>query len=190
MTTIRNRVVERRRMKGSDLTPHPRNWRKHPQHQADALKGVLTEIGQVGELYAYRSARNGGKLTLIDGHLRGETFAGEEWDVAVTDLDDAEADKLLLIFDPLSAMATADASILNDLLKDVSSQDKVLADLLEKLGKDNPLPALADGAGAPDQSGTLSPKFQVLVECSTEKEQADLLAKLTKEGRTCRSLIC
>jgi hypothetical protein len=135
--TLRNRVVERKRMLGSELTPNDRNWRTHPKPQADALRGVLEEIGQVGELYAYHSEREGGKLVLIDGHLRSQEFAGAEWDVAITDLTDAEADKLLACYDPLAAMAETNAKALDSLLHDVQTGSEAVADMLTKLAETN-----------------------------------------------------
>jgi hypothetical protein len=134
---IRNRVVERRRMRAADLAPNPRNWRTHPQAQAGALRGILGEVGQVGELYAYRSERDGGRLTLIDGHLRqGELGPDQEWDVAITDLTDEEADKLLLVRDPIAAMAGQSAEALDQLLADVGTEDPALDSLLSSLRGD------------------------------------------------------
>jgi hypothetical protein len=42
---IRDRVRELRRVRAGDLTPNPKNWRTHPKAQADALRGVLAEVG-------------------------------------------------------------------------------------------------------------------------------------------------
>ena len=39
---IRDRVVELRRIRAKDLTPNPKNWRRHPEVQAAALRGLLT----------------------------------------------------------------------------------------------------------------------------------------------------
>ena len=36
---IRDRIVELRRVKASELIPHPLNWRKHGPEQKAALKG-------------------------------------------------------------------------------------------------------------------------------------------------------
>ena len=67
---IRDRVKELRRVRASDLADNCNNWRLHPQHQRDALRGLLDEIGFAGAELTYHSKRNGGWLTLIDGHLR------------------------------------------------------------------------------------------------------------------------
>jgi hypothetical protein len=130
---LRNRVVERRRMKAADILPNPRNWREHPEEQSSALAGILEEVGQVGELYAYHSARNGGQLTMLDGHLRQADWGEQEWDIAITDLDDAEADKLLVARDPIASLAATNQAALDDLLDDLSAQTDGLATLFAGL---------------------------------------------------------
>lgn len=42
---IRDRIVDFRRVPARDLLPNPKNWRRHPQQQQDALRGLLSEIG-------------------------------------------------------------------------------------------------------------------------------------------------
>jgi len=130
---LRNRVVERRKVRGRDLLENPANWRQHPKAQREALAAVLAEIGQAGELLAYHSTRNGGQLTLIDGHLRAKEFGEAEWDVAITDLTDEEADKLLAVHDPLAAMATTNKKALARLLGDQDWKQKGTAGLLDAL---------------------------------------------------------
>ena len=49
---IRDRIKDLRRVPASQLRPHPKNWRRHPQAQHDALRGVLAEIGYAGALLA------------------------------------------------------------------------------------------------------------------------------------------
>src|SRR5215471_7116040 len=69
--TIRDRIVELRRVPASSLVPSPHNWRTHSQAQQNALQGVLDEIGYADALIA-REDDSGG-LVLIDGHLRKDT---------------------------------------------------------------------------------------------------------------------
>jgi DNA modification methylase len=57
----------------------------------------------------------------------------------VLDLDEAEADKLLAILDPLAAMATADTAKLDELLKNIDTGDAALQAMLAELAKDNGL---------------------------------------------------
>ena len=137
MTNYRNRIIALEYVNSSDLTPHPGNWRQHPPAQAEALKGVLNEVGIAGALLAYRSARQGGALVVIDGHLRKDA-APQQWPVLILDVEDAEADYLLAVTDPLAAMATADAGALDALLSSVQSGEAgvmaMLAELAEREG--------------------------------------------------------
>ena len=82
--TIRNRIVEIRKMRAADIKGNDGNFRTHPAFQRKALAGVMHEIGMAGVLLAYHSERNGGALTLIDGHLRQEDYGQLEWWVAIT----------------------------------------------------------------------------------------------------------
>src|ERR1700731_952190 len=42
---IRDRVRELRRVRAGDLVPNPKNWRRHPAAQVNALHGVMAEVG-------------------------------------------------------------------------------------------------------------------------------------------------
>lgn len=134
----RSRIISVERVRASDIEPHPGNWRDHPEAQAEAMAGVMREVGDVGVLLAWRSERNGGKLTLIDGHLRRGLAPDHEYMVAITDLNDTEADYVLATHDPLAAMAAADAGALDALLSSVNSGEAAVQKMLSDL---------ADGAG-------------------------------------------
>jgi DNA modification methylase len=127
---IRNRIKELRQVKASELLPNPRNWRRHPTGQADALRGALAEIGYADALIAYETPDG---LMLIDGHLRAETTPDMEVPVLVTDLDDSEASKLLATLDPLSAMAEADTETLGLLRESVDINNQALNDMLAEI---------------------------------------------------------
>ena len=99
---IKDRVKELRRVKASELIANPRNWRRHPKDQADAMRGVLAEIGFADALLV-RGTPEG--LQLIDGHLRADITGDTPVPVLVLDVTEAEADKLLVTLDPLAAMA-------------------------------------------------------------------------------------
>jgi DNA modification methylase len=128
---IRDRVRELRRVRASELLPNPKNWRRHGRQQAVALKGLLSEIGIADALVARELPD--GKLMLIDGHLRAETTPAMEVPVLILDVNEAEADKLLLTLDPLAAMAETDAGRLQELLATVTTDSKGVAALLERL---------------------------------------------------------
>ena len=133
-TDYRNRIKALEYVDAADLTPHPGNWRDHPKAQADALKGVLAEVGIAGALLAYRSERQGGALVVIDGHLRKDA-APQKWPVLILDVDDAEAAFLLATHDPLAAMAQADAGALDALLSSVQSGEAAVQAMLAELAQ-------------------------------------------------------
>lgn len=133
MNQFRERVIEQKIMRAAELTDNGGNWRLHPSVQRETLEGVLTEIGKVKSLTAYFSERSGGKLILIDGHLRRALDPDEEWRVDITDLTDAEADKLLLVLDPIAAMAEMDKQRVLALTDVVNTDDIAMRELLRKM---------------------------------------------------------
>lgn len=119
---IRDRIKELRRVPASQLRPNPKNWRTHPQEQADALRGVLAEVG-IADACIAREMPDG-SLMLLDGHLRTETLGGELVPVLVLDVNEEEADKILATLDPLAAMADMNTAKLNELVNslDITSE--------------------------------------------------------------------
>ena len=134
---IRNRVKELRLVPGSQLRPSPRNWRRHPAHQRDALRGLLAEVG-IADAVIARELPDG-SLELCDGHLRAEELPDTPIPVLVLDVDEAEADKLLATLDPLAGMAGIDEEALRDLLARVSSGDAAVVGLLDELRTVSPV---------------------------------------------------
>lgn len=130
---IRDRIKELRRVKASEILPNPKNWRTHPKAQQEALQGLLAEIGFAGAVLA-RETKQG--LMLLDGHLRTETAKDATIPVLVLDVDESEADKILATFDPISAMANADANKLDELLRGVQTANEAVAEMIADLAKD------------------------------------------------------
>lgn len=183
---IRDRIRELRRVKAAQLRPHPRNWRKHPQPQQDALRGVLAEIGYADALLARELPD--GSLELIDGHLRAETTPDMEVPVLVVDLDEAEAAKLLALHDPLAAMAETDETLLADLLSHVEIENEAVQAVFDQMLAD-PKGATADqAANSLPPEVTIPEAFQVVVECQDEAQQKSLFERFTGEGLKCRLL--
>ncbi len=131
---IRDRIIGLERVPASQLLQNPRNWRKHPQAQSAALKGVLSEVG-IADAVLARRQKDGG-LLLLDGHLRVQTLGDQVVPVLVLDVTEAEGDKLLLTLDPLAAMAEADSAALDDLLRSVNTSNEDVAAMLDDLAKD------------------------------------------------------
>jgi DNA modification methylase len=148
---IRDRVTELVRLRAGDLVPNPSNWRRHPDHQRAALRGLLREIGYADALLA---RREGEDLVLIDGHLRQGLDPDQIVPVLVLDVNEAEARTLLATLDPLAALAVPDPDALARLLESVKSSSGAVNDLLEGLARDAGL-ALARLRTDPDEAPPL-----------------------------------
>lgn len=177
---IKNRVIALEHVKGSDIRPHPKNPRMHPDGQIKALAGILDQVGISGALIAYRAGDN--VLTLIDGHCRGEHWQDVEWPVLVLDVTDAEADLILATHDPITGMAHVDEAKMQRLLDSVEIE---CADLLESLRGQ-----MADEENAPDVSPQLGGlEYRIIITCKDSDHQARLIEELEQEGLLCQALI-
>jgi len=128
---IRDRIKEFRRVPASELRPNPKNWRTHPKEQADALRGVLAEVG-IADACIARELPDG-SLMLVDGHLRTETLGSEMVPVLVLDVNEEEADKILATLDPLTSMAGLDNSKLQSLLDGLEFENEAIQQMLDSL---------------------------------------------------------
>jgi site-specific DNA-methyltransferase (adenine-specific) len=148
---IRDRIKELRRVKASTLIPHDLNYRKHPTRQKTLLKQLLGEVGYADALIAYETPQG---LRLIDGHLRAETTPDQLVPVLVLDVDEREANKLLLTMDPLAGLAETDATLLDSLLRQADVTGDLAAWLSERAEADVPLsvePAPPASSGLHDE---------------------------------------
>ena len=141
---LRNRVIEQRIVRAEEVLDHDGNFREHPQMQQAAMSGILAEIGVAGSLLAYYSERNGGQLTLIDGHMRKSM--GGEWPCVITDLNDAEADLLIQAYDPVGAVAAVNHRKLDALRQQMEFQDAAVRVAIDSLYPRDYQPG-ADGGG-------------------------------------------
>ncbi len=109
---IRDRIKELRRVPARSLLANPKNWRRHPIYQREAVRSVLAEVGYGDALLARETSEG---LVLIDGHLRAEITPDQDVPVLVLDVTE-QADLLLATLDPLAAMATRDDDALKSLV--------------------------------------------------------------------------
>lgn len=127
----KNRIVDYGEEAPDQLLANPKNFRLHPKHQQDALAGVLREVGVVQNVIV--NQRTG---FLLDGHLR-VSLALRDGHAAVpvtyVDLSESEEALVLATLDPISAMAGTDAAKLDDLLRDVSTGDAHVQQMLDDL---------------------------------------------------------
>jgi hypothetical protein len=128
--SFRDRIKEFRRIPADKLLYNPKNWRKHPPKQLAALRGILSEIGFAGAELA-RETEDG--IMLIDGAARKQLMGTQPVPVLITDLSEEEADLLLAVFDPLSALAETNQKQLDDLLYEVNIHNEALSRIVSEL---------------------------------------------------------
>lgn len=184
---IRDRIKSFRRVPAAELKPSPANWRTHPAEQADALRGILSEVGYADALLARELPD--GTLELVDGHLRAETTPDMDVPVLVLDVTEDEAKKLLLTIDPLAAMANADRDRLDALLREVQTGNEALAGMMTELAEENGIiqqmaeECQEDDPPPIDRAGELQKKWR------TERGQLWLIPSKTVAGKAHR-LLC
>lgn len=145
---FRDRIKSLQRVKASELAANPKNWRKHPEKQRDALRGILAEVGFADALLARELPD--GTLMLIDGHLRAEVAPDDIVPVLVLDVTEEEADKLLVSIDPLAEMAETSQAKLAELLGSMGATQKPFEDFLNNMRAQLPA-ALEQTADKPEE---------------------------------------
>lgn len=134
----KNRIVGHGEQAAISFMANPLNWRIHPKAQREALTGVLSEVGWVQSVIVNRTTGN-----VVDGHARIEEALklGDETPVPFVEveLSEEEEQKILLTLDPVAAMAAADKQNLDALLRDVSTANSAVADMLTELAQENGL---------------------------------------------------
>lgn len=180
---MKNRVKELRFVKASELTPCADNWRLHPKRQRDLMKSVLQTIGYADALIARET--EDGSLALIDGHLRADVSPDVEVPVLIVDLNAREAKELLLVHDPIGALAERDDEALSRLLEDFEATNETLERFI---GEEFKLAFPNDDAESLQEPKPVAiPNlFQIIVECEDEDEQRECFEELTRSGRKCR----
>ena len=155
-------------MRVGDILPNPFNPKIHPENQLAPLRGLLETVGKLDDLKAYHSERAGGALVFFDGHGRQALDPDAEWDVDVYDLSDAEADLAVATFDPIGWQAEQSRARLDELLREVSTGNEDLLNLLTKQAEDAGIvPGMggnAPGAGG-DDFDTTPEETQTRVRC-------------------------
>jgi hypothetical protein len=188
----RHRIKGHRRVRAGDLVPHELNPRRHPEAQRAALAALYEEVGFARSLLAYELPD--GRLKLIDGHLRQSLDPDLEVEVEVLDVNDEEARKLLLSLDPLVLLAEYDTQALDRLREATTTDSDAIRNLWQSLAANDAAVqerlgrAGAEGhaAGEPE---TVPEQYLIVVECTDERHQLELLERFQCEGLTCQAKI-
>ena len=134
MTAWRNRIVAHSDEDPASLAAHDLNWRTHPDAQREVLSDAIDEIGFLRSVTVNRPT---GKL--LDGHLRlrlalerREATIPVEW----VELSQQEERLALATLDPIAALAVADQSKLDELLRQVNTESQAVAGMLTRLAEE------------------------------------------------------
>lgn len=155
----RSRVVGFTEKPANQFTANVLNFRRHPNSQRDAFRGLVSELGFAGAVL--ENVRTG---NLIDGHLRIEEALSVDENMLIpciqVDLSESEEKLLLASYDPISAMATVDKEVLDSLLRDVSTGSGAVQEMLSNLAEDNGL-----HLGGDDKEPDISESLNFTIKC-------------------------
>ena len=149
-----SRIVGHGEEDPTQLLANPRNPRRHPAPQRNALRGSLSTVGWVATVTVNR--RTG---FVLDGHARiEEAISRGEPTVPVTYVDLSEDEERLVLasLDPITAMAEYDHEALDELLRDLHAGDAGLDALLDSLRVPDFLPVSVDEQGRLDQRAAVT----------------------------------
>jgi hypothetical protein len=128
-----NRVVGSGEESPEQLLANPANFRIHPDFQQQSLAGSIDSIGYIDPVLVNK--RTG---MVIDGHLR-VTLALRSGvkmiPVTYVDLSEDEEKLALLSLDPIAALAATDRDKLDDLLRQVNSDDERVQQMLAEIAE-------------------------------------------------------
>jgi hypothetical protein len=114
----------------TQLLAHPLNARRHPGAQRDALRESLGRAGWVDVVKV--NTRTG---HVVDGHARVEEAitAGAHVPVLYLDLSEEDERFVLATLDPISALATYDGEVLEQLMDGIDIKSRDLLDMLNQI---------------------------------------------------------
>lgn len=128
-----NRIIGYDTKPADQFTANPRNPRRHPQRQREAVRGSLNELGWVG--VAIENVRTG---NLLDGHERvWQALQNGNADVPyiAVDLTEEEEALFLAAFDYTTGMAEYDREMLDGLMRDIQTGEAGLQAMLAEMAE-------------------------------------------------------
>jgi DNA modification methylase len=126
-----NKIVGYDEVDPASLLAHPSNFRRHPAKQREALRGSLNELDIIAPVLVNRLTGH-----VLDGHARIEEYltAGIALvPVAYVEVPPEKEALALLSLDPIAAMAEADKDALDSLLREASTGETGLQQMMTDL---------------------------------------------------------
>jgi hypothetical protein len=174
----------------AELAENPRNWRTHPESQITALTDVIAEVGWAGVcLYNETTGR------LLDGHARKKVALAQgaaEVPVLVGQWTEEQEIKILATLDPLAAEATIDPIKLREVLDQVQTGSKAIADMLTKLAEAGgvvPMDEESQPADEDPPESNYSEQYGVICIFENEEQQKEAFERLQGMGYKVRVVV-
>jgi len=146
-----NRIVKYGEMPANQFLAHEMNARRHPAKQREALRGSLDSVGWIAPVLV--SSKTG---KMLDGHARIEEALSRDEAMGVpfveVDVSEEEERLILATLDPITELATYDKEALDSLLREVSTGNAALMEMLSKQAEEHGLMPLLNG-NAPGAGG-------------------------------------
>lgn len=183
-TGYRNRIIDYGVKPADQFLANPKNARVHPQFQRDVMKAALEEVGFVAPVIESKSG------VLLDGHERiWQALQRDNAPVpfVVVDVDEAEEDYVLATFDPITSLANYDAKLLDDLLRDVNSDQPAIQQMLAELAENSGLYG-DEGSGADDPGAQIDRAAELQEQWQVKR--GDLWIIPSKSGKGEHRLLC
>jgi hypothetical protein len=157
----KNRIIEYGEMPANQYLAHELNARRHPGKQREALIGSLNEVGWVAPVIV--SARTG---KLLDGHARIEETLTKDEEAMIpfvkVDVSENEERTILASFDPITGLATYDREALDALLREVSTGEAALQEMLAELAQKE---GVVDLTSSPEEFATYDEDLETQYKC-------------------------
>jgi hypothetical protein len=175
-----NRIVGHGEKPAGEFKFNPLNWRRHPESQEAALREILSSVGWITGVIV--SKRTG---LLIDGHARVDAALKIEPNALVpfieVDVTPEEEQKMLLLFDPIGGMATADDDAIKQLLEMVGLEHDSLLESIAGFTNIE-LDTADDGPNLNDPAFNYQSQYGVIVTCRDEPHQQTVYNELLEAG--------
>lgn len=117
----KNKILSSGVVNPNELIANPKNWRRHPEHQKEALDEVLSSVGWVQDVIVNKTTG-----LIVDGHLRVELALSKgetEIPVKYVNLTETEEAIILATIDPIAALAETDKQAIKDLSDLIDAED-------------------------------------------------------------------
>jgi len=187
MQKFKDRIIGMKRIKPSDIIPHPMNHKEHSEEQRIRMRSILQEVGFAGAVIV---RKHKGKYQLIGGHMRREEMK-QPIPAIILDVTEREGTEIMGMLDAIADMADADENAIQLLTQSFTAGTEEFQTTLDMLCPALALPAFDGGGkfdddlepGAPPEPLD-APQVRCVPLVFTAKQKAEFIKLVTKLNAT------